>query len=227
LIFFEKQHLLTMKKLVYILSVAFLVSATPTFAQKKSKADKKAEKNDIKTWEKKLKDMSPKEYEKMKTEHPQLKSESAALKKQVEGLNGLKKEANTQLSAANAELEKAKADCSSLISNAEKNQDLTPKSNDYSKGICFKVQIGAFEKILPSDVPIGANGRVGAETEDGLNKFVIGYFRDYGQAKTFKEYLDKMGVKKPFVVPYENGNRMSDINEALRKAGQEQYIINK
>lgn len=87
-------------------------------------------------------------------------------------------------------------------------------SDDYSQGVVFKVQIGAFRnkdlsKYFENNPNFGGEMR-----EDGGQSLTIGVFRDYWEADTFKKYMREMGVKDAWIVPYKDGQRV-DIKDVL------------
>ena len=87
---------------------------------------------------------------------------------------------------------------------------------DESKGVVFKVQIGAYNK--KEDLSKYDNSsNFSAENKDVLQKFTIGVFKDYREADTFKKYLREMGVKDAWVVSYKDGNRVpiKDVLEGI------------
>lgn len=82
-------------------------------------------------------------------------------------------------------------------------------------GIVFRVQIGAFQKQQQNDVYRQNNVRgYKLEERGGLIKHTLGYFSQYLPAKTLRDYLLKLGVKKAWVVAFKDGQRM-DIADAL------------
>lgn len=109
-------------------------------------------------------------------------------------------QARNQLTAAKAELAQAKE---------------TPVVNpmDFSKGIVFKVQIGAFRNKDLSKY-FENNPNFGGETAEEGQRYTIGIFRDYWEADTFKKYMREMGVKDAWIVPYKDGQRV-DIKDVL------------
>ncbi|MFN9502521.1 MAG: hypothetical protein ACK57K_14450 [Chryseotalea sp.] len=109
----------------------------------------------------------------------------------------------SQLSTAKAELAQLKA---------------APPVNpmDFSKGVVFKVQIGAFKnKDLSKYFDNNPNfGGEAAKGEAEPQKLTIGVFRDYWEADTFKKYMRDMGVKDAWIVPYRDGQRV-EIKDVL------------
>jgi hypothetical protein len=85
---------------------------------------------------------------------------------------------------------------------------------DFSKGVVFKVQIGAFKnKDLAKYFENNPN--FGGEVKEGEpQKMTIGIFRDYWEADTFKKYMREMGVKDAWIVPYKDGTRV-EIKDVL------------
>jgi hypothetical protein len=110
-------------------------------------------------------------------------------------------QARGQLTAAKAELAQLKE---------------TPVINpmDFSKGIVFKVQIGAFKNKDLAKY-FDNNPNFGGEVKEGEpQKVTIGIFRDYWEADTFKKYMREMGVKDAWIVPYKDGQRV-EIKDVL------------
>lgn len=74
-------------------------------------------------------------------------------------------------------------------------------------GVVFKVQVGAFKKKDMSKF-FDNNMMFTGESEEGLQKITLGFFRDYWEADTFKKYLREMGVKDAWIVPFKDGKRV-------------------
>ena len=76
-----------------------------------------------------------------------------------------------------------------------------------TKGVVFKVQIGAYEE---RNIAENLTTAVMLDTEEkgDLQKTVIGQFRSYQSADRLKKQLRAMGVHDAWVVPYENGKRV-------------------
>jgi hypothetical protein len=120
-------------------------------------------------------------------------SKIASLEDQLSQLRG-------QLTAANAELTSLKENPAS--------------SMDFSKGVVFKVQIGAFKNKNLAKY-FENNPNFGGEAKDNEpQKLTIGVFRDYWEADTFKKYMREMGVKDAWIVPYQDGQRV-EIKDVL------------
>ena len=82
---------------------------------------------------------------------------------------------------------------------------------DFSKGIVYKVQIGAFKNKDLSKY-FDNNPNFGGEAADknaaDPQRITIGIFRDYWEADTFKKYMRDMGVKDAWIAPYKDGQRV-------------------
>src|SRR5690606_36517621 len=116
----------------------------------------------------------------------------------------------TQLTASRAEL-------------AQLNASPVVNAMDYSQGIVFKVQIGAFKNKDLSKY-FENNENYGGETaEDGSQRLTIGIFRDYWEADTFKKYMREMGVKDAWIVPFKDGQRV-DIKDVLEGVVSEKPV---
>lgn len=107
----------------------------------------------------------------------------------------------SQVAAANASAQEAR---NALNSKPISSSQLSPMSVD---GVVFKVQVGAFEKKDLSSF-FDNNPMFSGETEEGMQKITLGFFRDYWEADTFKKHLREMGVKDAWIVPYKDGTRV-------------------
>jgi N-glycosylase/DNA lyase len=89
-------------------------------------------------------------------------------------------------------------------------------SDKSDKGIVFKIQIGAFEKV---DITSQANNQktdLTAEKDNNVKKYSVGYFRDYWQADKFKKCLQTQGIEDAWIVAYKDGKRV-DIKDVLKE----------
>lgn len=107
----------------------------------------------------------------------------------------------SQVAAANASAQEAR---NALNSKPASTPQVSPMSSD---GVVFKVQVGAFEKKDLSGF-FENNPMFSGETEEGMQKITLGFFRDYWEADTFKKHLREMGVKDAWIVPYKDGSRV-------------------
>ncbi len=194
-----------MKYLMMLLLVTGLCTATvyEANAQRKSKKERK-------TWKKKMKQMDPLKFKEMYEEVNSLKAESAALKKNIGSLETQLRNQESLTASKDEEIGNLQQKVAQL--QADCGENVTASGDDYSKGVVFKVQIGAFRNKDLSQFQ--DKGNFWTEDEDGVKKYTIGYFRDYWEADTFKKYLREMGVKDAWIVAYED-NQRKDIKDVL------------
>jgi hypothetical protein len=198
-----------------IFSVAFVSTAPELYAQKKKKesSDKgkgKEEEKERKEWKKRIKEMDPLAIRDMSEQNNKLKKENAALKKQVIELQDGSSNNTSMLDSKNQEITRLQTQVDSLKKAVDNN--VSSSGDDYTKGVVYKVQIGAFRNKDLSKFQ--DKGNFWIEEEDGVKKYTIAYFRDYWEADTFKQYMIKMGVKDAWIVAYENNSRR-DIKQVL------------
>jgi hypothetical protein len=199
-----------MKTKVFIVCLALIFSGMQVFAQL-SKAEKKE-------WKKKAKEYSknPAELKSLmeakqaaETDNSTLKGEVSTLNNQVSDKNAKIADLEDQLSKMRGDLTSTKAELAQL-----KETPPAPSPMDFSKGVVFKVQIGAFKnkdlaKYFDNNPNFG-----GEATEKGEQRFTIGVFRDYWEADKFKKYMREMGVKDAWIVPFKDGARV-EIKDVL------------
>jgi chromosome segregation ATPase len=117
-------------------------------------------------------------------------------------------ELEDQLSQARAQATSARAELAQLKATPVKNE------MDYSQGVVFKVQIGAF-KNKDLQKYFDNNPNLGGEVKEGEpQRITLGIFRDYWEADQFKKYMREMGVKDAWIVPYRDGQRV-EIKDVL------------
>ncbi|MBD8489559.1 SPOR domain-containing protein [Echinicola sp. CAU 1574] len=77
----------------------------------------------------------------------------------------------------------------------------------WSEGVVFRVQIGALTKEeYGQEIPSGFSMDV--EEKDNLKRMLLGYYRDYDEANTFKKLMRKLGIRTAWIVPYKDGKRV-------------------
>lgn len=180
-----------------------------------------------KEWAKKMKDMDPldfkqkmEDYEATKSQLAGKSSEVNTLDEKVKSLENDKLNHEQEITALKEEIEKLKS--SSVKMPKEKGEKDISHNNLHrqsanSKGIVFKVQIGAFKNKNLSKYLDNNKNFSGEVDDDGTKKYTLGYFTDYWEADTFKKYLREMGVKDAWVVPYKDGQRLNikDVLEGI------------
>lgn len=197
-----------MKKLLLLFSAfAFFALSTSVQAQ---------DKKEIKKWKKKMKDMDPLEFKKIYEEYTQLKGQVASKDRELSTLRKEVMSKDEKLSSKETEItelnEKLKAKEAELNTASEDDaMDISKFGDDYTKGIVYKVQVGAFTKNTYSEK---IDGAFWEEDADGTKKYTIGYFRDYKDATRFKNYMRAIGVSDAWIVAYED-NQRKDIKNIL------------
>lgn len=102
------------------------------------------------------------------------------------------------------------------IRQLEKEMAEIDASDKSDKGIVFRIQIGAFEKI---DLTSQANNQktdLKTEKKNNVKQYTVGYFRDYWQADKFKKCLQSQGITDAWIVAYKDGVRV-DIKDVLKE----------
>ena len=196
-------------RIILVFCMALIFAGTQSFAQL-SKAEKKE-------WKKKAK-----EYSKSPESLKQLIDDKQAAEAQASAANTKLTEIEASVSGKDAKIVELEDQLTQM-----RNQLTTTKaelatlkeappvnSMDFSKGVVFKVQIGAFKnkdlsKYFENNPNFG-----GQMAESGIQAFTIGLFRDYWEADIFKKYMREMGVKDAWIVPFKDGQRV-DIKEVL------------
>jgi vacuolar-type H+-ATPase subunit I/STV1 len=199
-----------MKTKVFIVCLALIFSGMQVFAQL-SKAEKKE-------WKKKAKEYSknPAELKSLIEAKQAAETDNSTLKGQVGTLNNQVSDKNAKIAELEDQLSKMRGDLTSTKAELAQLKETPPAPSpmDFSKGVIFKVQIGAFKnkdlaKYFDNNPNFG-----GEATEKGEQRFTIGVFRDYWDADKFKKYMREMGVKDAWIVPFKDGVRV-EIKDVL------------
>jgi len=198
-----------MKTKVVILCLALIFSGMQVFAQL-SKKEKKE-------WKKKAKEYAknPANLKNLTEAKQVADTDNASLKGQVGTLNNQVSDKNARIAELEDQISKMRGELTSVKAELAQLKEAPPtNSMDFSKGVVFKVQIGAFKnkdlsKYFENNPNFG-----GEATDKGEQKFTIGIFRDYWEADKFKKYMREMGVKDAWIVPYKDGQRV-EIKDVL------------
>ena len=91
---------------------------------------------------------------------------------------------------------------------------------DFSVGVVFKVQVGAFRK-MDLEKYAETSKQFDQEDMEELRRYVIGNFRNYEDANVLKRYLREMGVEDAWIVPYKD-NRRVPLKEVIEGSAQDQ-----
>ena len=169
-------------------------------------------KQEAKEWKKRIKALSPEQYKSLLEENKSLKGQISGLKKEVSGVDTRIKDKDDQIAQYQDQVATLRKDLVSAKKANPKPQTATSETKVASavdtKGVIFKVQIGAFKQKDLSKFSKN-NPAFQTDSKDGLMKYSVGTFRDYWEADTFKKYLREVGVKDAFIVAFKDGNSVS------------------
>ena len=203
-----------MKTRLLFVCLALIFSGSQVFAQL-TKAEKKEWKNKAKEFR-----QNP-ESLKTFTEHKQTADNTVTkqngdikqMQSEISDKNAKIAELEDQIARMRSELTSVKAELAAFKANPPVNP------MDFSKGVVFKVQLGAFKnkdlsKYFDNNPNFG--GEAADKSADVPQRITIGIFRDYWEADVFKKYMRDMGVKEAWIVPYKDGARveLKDVMDA-------------
>lgn len=94
-----------------------------------------------------------------------------------------------------------------------------------SGAVAYHVQVGAFKNAIQSEVlakKFNLKEKISSEMAEGYNKFMVGKFDEYKQARDHREGVKDKGCKSAFVVAYNAGKRIT-VQEALMITSQKWF----
>lgn len=197
-----------MRILTQISILLLVLFSSQVFAQ-----DAEMSKEELKRWKKIVKDYkkNPAALKKLTDERQRYKQESEQLQAQLSDLQSQQGQGSSML----AQKEQEVMDLNNQLLNAQSTiQQLrdqisnTPVKDDMVGGLVFRVQIGAYQKTKVSN-SLATDDAMKLEDADGLQKILIGQFRDQDEANQLKDHMVKIGVKDAWVVPFRDGVRIS------------------
>jgi len=195
-----------MKKIVALLFMLCVVAVSFDATAQMSKKE-------AKEWKKRIKALEPDQYKNLIEENKSLKGQVSSLKNELAGVDDRIADKDEQISTYQDQISTLRSQLSEAKSRPAQPVNVDQGGINENVGVVFKVQIGAYAK--KDLAKYDENAKNFAQESDGnLNKFVVGAFRDYWEADTFKKYLREMGVKDAFIVSYKDGQRV-DIKEVL------------
>lgn len=194
--------------IIVFFCLALILASTQSFAQL-SKKEKKE-------WKKKAKEYakSPANLKQLTEDKQTADNTVATLNQKVSQLQSSMSEKDSKIAELEDQLSQARAQLSAANAELTALKESPSNSMDFSKGVVFKVQIGAFKNKNLAKY-FENNPNFGGEAKDNEpQKLTIGVFRDYWEADTFKKYMREMGVKDAWIVPYQDGQRV-EIKDVL------------
>jgi outer membrane murein-binding lipoprotein Lpp len=186
-----------------------MVASTHSFAQL-SKKEKKE-------WKKKAKQFAkqPQDLKQLTDDKQAAENTVSSLNQKVTQMQSTISEKDARIAQLEDEIAQMRGQLTSARAELAQLKENPPvNSMDFSRGVVFKVQIGAFKNKDLAKY-FDNNPNFGGEAKDGEpQKLTIGIFRDYWEADTFKKYMREMGVKDAWIVPYKDGERV-EIKDVL------------
>ena len=136
----------------------------------------------------------------MQAEVTQLQNQNAELEQQVAMLNN-------RLMAAEQANQALQQQMQQQMSRPDPTPPATGGGDNYDTGVVFRVQVGAYKT---GGVPAKFNQYpdVYVESDGGLDKVMIGAYRDYNDARARLNQLKGEGYGSAWVVAYRNGVRV-------------------
>ncbi len=204
-----------MKTTVMVLCLALIFSGSQVFAQL-SKAEKKEWKKKAKQYAKNPADLKSMTEAKQTADNnvTKLTADNKQLQSSVSDKNARIAELEDQLARMRSELSASQAKLAEL--------QAAPVIHplDFSQGIVYRVQIGAFKKkdlkkYFDNNPNLG--GEAAEKDPNDPQRITIGVFRDYWEADTFQKYMREMGVKDAWIVPYRDNVRV-ELKDVLTDA---------
>jgi hypothetical protein len=196
------------KSIIVFFCLALIVASTQSFAQL-SKKEKKE-------WKKKAKEYAknPANLKQLTEDKQSADNTVASLNQKVSQLQSSVSEKDSKIATLEDQLSELRGQLTAANAELTTLKENPSASMDFSKGVVFKVQIGAFKNKNLAKY-FENNPNFGGEAKDNEpQKLTIGIFRDYWEADTFKKYMREMGVKDAWIVPYQDGQRV-EIKDVL------------
>lgn len=208
-----------MRILTFLFLAVMLFAAAPVKAQEKLSKEEKKELNALLKKYKK----DPQALMELQGSVDMYRDENSQLQAQINSLSTEKQMLDTkvqQLEQNNIALNNQLATTQDAMNQmAEKPVTLEPRGDDMVMGTTFRVQIGAYEKnYIPENLE-STDGSMTLEMADGLQKVMVGQFRDYQEAKALMKHMKKIGLRDAWVVAYVDGGRV-DLNDVVSKDKQ-------
>jgi hypothetical protein len=128
----------------------------------------------------------------------------------------------TNLNNTNTSGDNGNAAATGNSSTGDENKTLVTTTPSVS-GLSYRIQIAALSRnASPSEFAnrFGLSERIDAEQHDGLNKYLVGNFNAYQEARNKREDIRGKGASDAFVTAYNSGRRIT-VQEALMISKQQ------
>ena len=174
-------------------------------------------KKEKKEWRKKKKRMSEEDFRMLYEQNTAMKAtiassegEIASLESQVSSKDEQISDLQKQVTRMQAAYQAAQRELENLKAQPAAQPAYNPNvvnGEDFSVGVVFKVQVGAFRK-MDLEKYAETSKEFNQEEMEELRRYVIGNFRNYEDANVLKRYLREMGVRDAWIVPYKDNKRV-------------------
>ena len=91
------------------------------------------------------------------------------------------------------------------------------KTKSIENKLIYRIQIGAFEEILPKEIFKGVNDVVFFKGDDNIYRYNSGAFNNYQQATSYLKQMRDRGFEDAFIATYKDGKRVGLSNVLSRK----------
>jgi cell division protein FtsB len=187
--------------------LGFLLPSQTSFAQ--------LSKEEIKEWKDKAKDYkkNPAALKAVFDERDMLRRENAEMEDKADMLEAENRKMESRVTSLQDEIDQlndqllATTDMLNAQAEEEPEEGEFQIGEDMITGIVFKVQIGAYRERRLDD-SMDTSNDLSLEAEGGMQKIVIGQFRDFQKAEQLQRYMQEIGIKDAWVVSYRDGNRI-------------------
>lgn len=174
-------------------------------------------KKEKKEWRKKKKRMSEEDFRMLYEQNTAMKAtiassegEVASLESQVSSKDEQISDLQKQVTRMQAAYQAAQRELENLKAQPAAQPAYNPNvvnGEDFSVGVVFKVQVGAFRK-MDLEKYAETSKEFNQEEMEELRRYVIGNFRNYEDANVLKRYLREMGLRDAWIVPYKDNKRV-------------------
>jgi len=106
------------------------------------------------------------------------------------------------------EIKNSKNDVSKEKKQKDISNDLESKPKSTVNKLIYRVQIGAFEEILPKEIFKGVNDVVFFKGDDNVYRYNSGAFNNYQQAISYLKEMRDRGFEDAFIATYKDGKRV-------------------
>lgn len=202
---------------IFFLILSFLMAGqVQVQAQKMSKQEKKELKAKLKNYK-----QNPDALLNLEADIDRYRQENQQLQAQMAQVQAEANRKDSKIASLEQEVDQLNMGIRTAqesIRQLNEQKSMASKGPDMS-GLLFRVQIGAYGKTnVPANLDKD-NDNMDLEMVDGLQKVIIGMFRDMGEAEQLRAHMQKIGIKDAWVVPYRDGVRIT-MEEAKQLMGQ-------